>query len=376
VKWKNVEYCSDNKENVIRKAPATSKKSKVAAIARKAQESNKKAKETKQLAEQAKNNFDAVERLKKEDLAMQIRVRLEAAKLERLKALNEELKQQQHDLRISLNHKQDAMDEICERLQESTNKLVEVNKQIKVRKQMFKYHQENKTITGDGADEVAMVCDVLEKAFMILKGKHNATKAKLLIECILNGKLLKGEATKALNEITRQYIHQLFRPWKLVKAGDVSAIGCFKTSTITALRTVIDDEGKGYFPCESSVSRSRKLLDNHGEYLVGWERKETQYGEVYFLNFEKTLRLLLKSCKLDKLAEQTSVKIALAVDGAEMFHCRTHVSCGCKITDERGVHPVTGKPFMFTKEEAPDEINYLKVHFIFFPFLFTECSYN
>ena len=90
---------------------------------------------------------------------MQIRVRLEAAKLECLKVLNEELKQQQHDMRISLNHKQDAMDEICERLQESTNKLVEMNKQIKVRKQMFKYHQENKTITGDGADEVAMVCD-------------------------------------------------------------------------------------------------------------------------------------------------------------------------------------------------------------------------
>jgi hypothetical protein len=59
------------------------------------------------------------------------------------------------------------MDEICQRLEVSTNKLVEVSKQIKVKKQICKYHQENKSITGDGADKVALVCDAFEKAFII-----------------------------------------------------------------------------------------------------------------------------------------------------------------------------------------------------------------
>ena len=63
------------------------------------------------------------------------------------------------------------------------------------------------------------------------------------------------------------------------------------------------------------------------------------------LNFEKALRLLLKACHLHDLAKEKSVKIALTVDGADLFKGRTHVSTGVKIVDERGVHPVMKQPF-------------------------------
>jgi hypothetical protein len=41
----------------------------------------------------------------------------------------------------------------------------------------------------------------------------------------MSGKLLQGEAANVLHDVVKQYISNLFRPWKLVKAGDVSSVG-------------------------------------------------------------------------------------------------------------------------------------------------------
>ncbi len=70
--------------------------------------------------------------------------------------------------------------------------------------------------------------------------------------------------------------------------------------------------------------------------------------------------MLLKACHLDELATQTSVKLALTVDGADLFKGRTHVSTGIKIVDERGVHPVTKQPFSVLNEED-NSVNFVKV---------------
>ena len=70
--------------------------------------------------------------------------------------------------------------------------------------------------------------------------KHNGTKAKALMDAIFTGNLLNGEIAKWMNEKMQNYISSLFRPWRLVKAGDVSAVGAFKSSTIEALPNVID----------------------------------------------------------------------------------------------------------------------------------------
>jgi hypothetical protein len=84
----------------------------------------------------------------------------------------------------------------------------------------------------------------------------------------------------------------------------------------------------------------------------------TRHGKVFFVNFEKAFRLLLKACELEELATRSSVKVALTVDGADLFQGRTHVSTGIKITDERGVHPVTKQPFSMVNEDL-DETYFL-----------------
>jgi hypothetical protein len=73
------------------------------------------------------------------------------------------------------------------------------------------------------------------------------------------------------------------------------------------------------------------------------------------LNFEKALHYLLKACQLDDLATKESVKISLSIDGADLFKDRTHVSAGVKITDTRGVHPVTKQPLYCIDDETKEE---------------------
>lgn len=51
----------------------------------------------------------------------------------------------------------------------------------------------------------------------------------------MSGKLLQGEAAVVVHDVIKQFIAKLFRPWKLVKAGDVAAVGGFKTTTINTL---------------------------------------------------------------------------------------------------------------------------------------------
>ncbi len=69
---------------------------------------------------------------------------------------------------------------------------------------------------------------------------------------------------------------------------------------------------------------------------------------------------MLKACELDELATTTSVKIALTVDGADLFKGSTHVSIGIKICDECGVHPITRQPFSVQNEDE-DCHNFVKV---------------
>jgi hypothetical protein len=65
-------------------------------------------------------------------------------------------------------------------------------------------------------------------------------------------------------------------------------------------------------------------------------------------------------CGLHELATRSSVKVALTVDGADLFKGRTHVSTRIKICDERGIHPVTKQPFVITDEDE-DAAYFVKV---------------
>jgi hypothetical protein len=146
-----------------------------------------------------------------------------------------------------------------------------------------------------------------------------------------------------------------------VKAGDMCSVSGFKTTTINALRTIVDENGEGFFPSPSTVNRSRVLLDKYGAECVGYTQKNTKYGEVYYLNYERAFRLLLRACNLHELAWTSSVKVALTVDGADLFNGRNHMSTGIKITDERAAHPITKQPIMVVNRDADDDCMFVNM---------------
>ncbi len=95
-------------------------------------------------------------------------------------------------------------------------------------------------VKGATLEEQLAFC--IEQSFaQVLPGKHIQTEAKMLIDTIQSGKLIKGAAATAMFETTKGYIRELFRPWRVLKACDISPVGAFKTSSLNALREVIDE---------------------------------------------------------------------------------------------------------------------------------------
>ena len=157
-----------------------------------------------------------------------------------------------------------------------------------------------------------------------------------------------------LDEMKRLYVRHIFKDWKVLKAFDCSAIGAFKTSTIKALHSVLDEDKIGLFPSSSAIDRARQKLDKYTMEIVGCRREMTKYGEVYYLNFDRAIRLLLKATGLYEKAQRTSVSISFTADGALLLNSRTHVSCGVKITDVDGIHPVTKMPLAAVDEDTSE----------------------
>jgi len=116
----------------------------------------------------------------------------------------------------------------------------------------------------------------------LFPGKHGKTKAEVLIDVMQSYMLFNGKSAQSLKNNAVAHIKNLFRPWKLVKAGDTSPVGAFKTSTIEALHGVIDENNEGISPSLKAVSKARKLLDEEACRIIGYECRRTQYGEVFY----------------------------------------------------------------------------------------------
>jgi hypothetical protein len=128
------------------------------------------------------------------------------------------------------------------KIQDSKAVLNECQKQVKNVKDVIRYHRNKwKDKSSSNDDDVLHLVKVIEGALWHLKGKHISTNARLLMEAVVSGQLFNTAAATLFQEKIREYIRGLFQPWKLVKAADVAAVGAFKSSTINALREVVDE---------------------------------------------------------------------------------------------------------------------------------------
>jgi hypothetical protein len=110
-----------------------------------------------------------------------------------------------------------------------------------VRSQMKKKVCKGKTVEQK-------LCHAIEESCSeILPGKHCKSKALALMSALQSETLLKGEMSVALCDYKKEFIRNMFRPSRLLKACDMGAIGSFRTGTIESLREIIDEEKQGLF---------------------------------------------------------------------------------------------------------------------------------
>jgi len=116
------------------------------------------------------------------------------------------------------------------------------------------------------------------------------------------------------------------------------------------------------FPSASKVSRERQALNKYAISKVGLSREDSKYGEIYFLDPERVIRLLLEASGLSEIAQRESVHIAVTSDGANSFHNRTQISIGIKIVDMRAHHCKTKVPLFVRslEDDAEDDPGYFQ----------------
>ena len=112
------------------------------------------------------------------------------------------------------------------------------------------------------------------------------------------------------------------------------------------------------FPSASKVSRERQALNKYALDKIGMRRVESPYGEIYYVNPEMAIRMLLEAAGLTEIAMQGPVSIAVTSDGANTFHSRTQISIGVKIVDTRGHHCKTKMPiFVRSLEDDAEDVS-------------------
>jgi hypothetical protein len=309
------------------------------------------------IQKEGKANASELKELKKH------RAKVIIEKLNAVNNSNENLKEKEQDY-IGLEKENIFLKEklhCTERKLKSAQVLANHYKKENSRKEIYQLKKTDGVLRNN-MDPMKYLCKSIEKLLgTVLPGKHVHEKASLIIKALSSEMLFKGEGLRILNELKRQHIRQVFKEWRLLKAFDCSSVGAFKTSMLEAMHSVLDKEKNGYFPSVSSLARRWKLLDDHGKNLVGYERRITRYGEVYYINFDNAIRLLLKATGLYKKAQRTKVSLAFTADGAALMKSRTHVLCGVKITDVDGYHPLTKAPLLHTADDESDDCTMFKM---------------
>jgi hypothetical protein len=109
----------------------------------------------------------------------------------------------------------------------------EAQKKLKQSQSLSHYYR-GKSNKCSGATRKMNVTSSLESALsQYLPNKHPTTKASFLLDEITSGRILSGEALKLKQEFAR---FNLRDSWQILKAGDISSVRAFKTSTIKALK--------------------------------------------------------------------------------------------------------------------------------------------
>jgi hypothetical protein len=167
------------------------------------------------------------------------------------------------------------------------------------------------------------------------------------------------EATKAmLSDLYKKFYFQeqrnVFAPWKVLRAIDLSSVGGLNYNGLETLRNVEELERYqcGILPSRSTVQKVLYELHDIGQRVIPFERKQCSIGEMYQYDYERFLQFILKIFQLEEIAQRESVELSITLDGAELCDGIYHLTAGIKVTDARAIDPRDGSPLSMTMDEV------------------------
>jgi hypothetical protein len=127
---------------------------------------------------------------------------------------------------------------------------------------------------------------------------------------------------------------------------DLAPKGCLNYRGIKVLREVegLDRYEQGMLPSRSSAQKVARKMYDVGQEIIPIIPVDCPLGEMYKFDYERKLRLILKSFGLHDAAQTSNVEISITLDGAELCDFHSHVTAGVKVTDRRAVDTWTKRP--------------------------------
>lgn len=109
-------------------------------------------------------------------------------------------------------------------------------------------------------------------------------------------------------------------PWKILKVMDLAPKGSLNYCGIKMLWQVesLDKYQQGLLPSTSSVKVPAENMYQKGQEVCPIVKVDSKLGAMYKYEYVPMLRLILKTIGLYEIAQQESIEICHAMDGAEL----------------------------------------------------------
>ncbi len=252
----------------------------------------------------------------------------------------EDLQKQNDDLLCN----NQSLSQRNEELQEELSKLKEENSKLKQLQSLF-----TKVSATSGQLIPTISAAILTVIGLIMKHTQLSTRLQAVVDAIFKSKIFGERDTSiVLHDLAKDYARKsIFKPWKILRAMDLSPSGAFNYQGLEAFRGIegLSKYQRGFIPSSPTVQRCAYELHNLAREIIPFEQRTVADGsEVFQFAYEQKLRFLLKTFGLDEIARHDSVELCVTMDGAVLTSALSHLTAGVKITDHRAVDPRTGLP--------------------------------